>query len=188
MKAHVSVWWLESADFLTLIESQKIEALARASQQLTIHAKRAFCLSVLVSDIEYYLAKKIETATHAKPQTRACSEGHAPVPSARGCLNFFFGQGRSSNAFYSSVSTAFQESPSSCQSQCVEFELSSRIARGHPLLLSMNSLTSLLPPKKFEYRYKFIYFTHRCTHSLSSTPLVNQLIPKTIGNRKRDCA
>ena len=123
--------WEHHLLHITKKVSQKIGALARASQQLTINAKRTFYLSVLASDIEY-----------------------------------------GSNAFYSSLSTAFKE-------QLVQ--LSKRGVRAifkappwtpsAPLYEQLNIAT---PLKRFEY--KLIYFTYRCTHSLTSTLLVNQYI------------
>ena len=123
--------WEHHLLHITKKVSQKIGALARASQQLTINAKRTFYLSVLASDIEY-----------------------------------------GSNAFYSSLSTAFKEKL---------VQLSKRGVRAifkappwtpsAPLYEQLNIAT---PLKRFEY--KLIYFTYRCTHSLASTLLVNQYI------------
>ena len=123
--------WEHHLLHITKKVSQKIGALARASQQLTINAKRTFYLSVLASDIEY-----------------------------------------GSNAFYSSLSTAFKEKL---------VQLSKRGVRAifkappwtpsAPLYEQLNITT---PLKRFEY--KLIYFTYRCTHSLASTLLVNQYI------------
>ena len=77
-----------------------------------------------------------------------------------------------SNAFYSSLSTAFKEKL---------VQLSKRGVRAifkappwtpsAPLYEQLNIAT---PLKRFEY--KLIYFTYRCTHSLASTMLVNQYI------------
>ena len=39
--------------------------------------------------LSYYPGQKIETATHTKPQTRACSRRHAPVPQCALTSQFF---------------------------------------------------------------------------------------------------
>ena len=129
--SYENLTWEHHLLHITKKVSQKIGALARASQQLTINAKRTFYLSVLASDIEY-----------------------------------------GSNAFYSSLSTAFKEKL---------VQLSKRGVRAifkappwtpsAPLYEQLNIAT---PLKRFEY--KLIYFTYRCTHSLASTLLVNQYI------------
>ena len=83
-----------------------------------------------------------------------------------------------SNAFYSSLSTAIKEKLiqlSKCGVRAI-FKVTPWTPSA-PLYDQLNISTP-----------KLIYFTYSCTQSLASTLLVKQLIPKTIGNRKRDCA